>query len=304
MKIIIAGGTGFIGKKLVDRLIDDENSVVVLSRKSAPSRSENGGKFKYAQWDTANVGEWANHLKDAHAVINLSGEPIAGKRWTRNQKEKIVRSRIIPTGTLVSAIGRSSPKPGLLLNASAVGYYGNVPDGEIDESSPNGTGFLSDTCVRWESESMKAAEMGVRVVNLRIGLVLSSDGGALPRLTAPFRFWAGGSLGNGKQWMPWIHVDDLISAIKFILTNYELYGPVNGVSPAPVIMKDFSKVVGKVMKRPSWMPVPSFVLRILLGEMAEMLTTGQKAIPKKLKDFGFQFKYNTLNDALTDLLIK
>ena len=302
MKIVIAGGTGFIGKKLVKRLLDDGCSVVILSRKLKPGEAESDGKIQYAQWDASTVGDWAFHLQNAEAVINLTGEPIAGKRWTDKQKKKIVQSRIAPTRALVAAIEQSSPRPGLLLNASAVGYYGDVEKGEVDETYPPGTGFLADTCALWENEAMAAAGLGVRIVLIRIGVVLSTGGGALPKLLLPFKLWLGGHLGTGAQWMPWIHQDDLVSAIVFILNNPDLYGPFNCVSPAAVTMREFAKILGSVIGRPSWMPVPSFALRLLLGEMSEMLLTGQKAVPKKLLGNGFQFKFNRLDEAFVDLL--
>ncbi len=304
MKIVIAGGTGFIGRKVVQRLSADGHSVVILSRKPVPIGVVSDGKIEYAQWDATTVGDWAVHLQKAEAVINLSGEPIAGKRWTDKQKENILQSRIAPTRALVRAIEQSSPKPGLLLNASAVGYYGNVEKWEVDETYPPGTGFLADTCTRWEREAMATAGLGVRIVTIRIGVVLSNKGGALPRLLLPFRLWFGGHLGTGAQWMPWIHQDDLVNAIVFILNNPDLYGPFNCVSPVPVSMREFAKVLGSVIGRPSWMPVPSFVLRLLLGEMSEMLLTGQKAVPNKLLTSGFQFKFKRLDEAFIDLLKK
>jgi len=302
MKIVIAGGTGLIGSKLVKRLTDDGNSVIILTRGTKKSPLQDNDRIKYVQWNPAIVGSWTGHLSHADAVINLSGESIAGKRWSDKQKEKIIQSRIIPTGTLVSGMEQISPRPGLLLNASAVGYYGNVEDGEVDESYPAGNDFLAKTCELWEKESLKASALGVRVVNLRTGLVLSREGGALPRLLQPFRFFVGGHFGSGNQWVPWIHIDDLVSAICFILVKYEIYGPVNGVSPSPVTMKQFSKILGKVMGRPSAIPVPAFVLKLMLGEMAVMLLAGQKAVPKKLLNYGFQFQFTQLDEALKNLL--
>ena len=302
MKIVIAGGTGLIGSKIVKRLTNEGNSVIILTRGIKKSLLQDNNRIKYVQWNPAIVGSWTDHLSGADAVINLSGESIAGKKWSDKQKEKIIQSRIIPTGTLVSGMEQISPRPGLLLNASAVGYYGNVEVGEVDESYPAGEGFLANTCKRWEKESLKASALDVRVVNLRIGMVLSREGGALPRLLQPFRFFVGGHFGNGNQWMPWIHIDDLVSAVCFILNKHEIYGPVNGVSPSPVTMKQFSKILGKVMEKPSAIPVPAFVLKLMLGEMAEMLLTGQKAVPKKLLEYGFQFHFTKLDEALKNLL--
>lgn len=302
MKIVIAGGTGFIGKNLVQRLVNAGHSVIVLSRRETSAAADANDKVQHVRWDGKTTGAWSDHFRGAEVIINLAGEPIAGKRWTLKQKEKIIQSRIAPTKALVTAIQQASPRPGLLLNASAVGYYGSVEKGEVYESSPPGTGFLADTCVKWEREAARTSDLGVRVVMIRTGVVLSMDGGALPRFLFPFRIFAGGHLGAGSQWMPWIHVDDLIEALMFIISNNELYGPFNAVSPEPVTMRKFAKVLGKVIRRPAWMPVPSFLLRLMLGEMSYMLLTGQKAIPKKLIDSGFRFRFNRLDDALANLL--
>lgn len=301
MKIVIAGGTGLIGSRIVERLSKDRNSIVILTRGTKQPYSENNDNITYVKWNPSITDRWIDHLSHADAVINLSGESIAAKRWSKKQKEKIIQSRVIPTQTLVSGIRQVSPRPGLLLNASAVGYYGNVADGEVDELYPVGQGFLAETCFQWEKESFNASPLGVRVVNLRIGMVLSGEGGALPRFAMPFKLFLGGYFGNGNQWMPWIHIDDLVSAIVFILTNHEIYGPVNAVSPSPVTMKQFSKILGHVINKPSFIPVPSFILKLILGEMSEMLLTGQKAVPKKLLQYGFQFKFNKLEEALKDL---
>jgi len=298
MKIVVAGGTGFIGSNLVKRLAESGHSVVVMSRSNRPSE----GNVIYARWDGATASDWTDAVSGADAIINLAGEPIAGKRWSRHQKDKILRSRIEPTRALVSAIELTGRKPDLLLNASAVGYYGSVEAGDVDESVPAGKGFLAETCISWENEASKAAEHGIRVVALRIGLVLSTAGGALPRLMLPFRLFAGGRLGSGSQWMPWIHIDDLVGMIMFILTDKELHGPVNAVSPEPVTMKEFVKVLGMVMRRPSWLPVPSFALRLMLGEMSEMLLNGQRAVPKKISSRGYRFGFSRLEEALNNLL--
>jgi uncharacterized protein (TIGR01777 family) len=302
MKIVLAGGTGLIGKNLIKRLVEEGHMVNVLSRTRPETGAETHGQIQYIQWDGENVGEWIEKLNGAEVVINLAGEPIAGKRWSTGQKEKILSSRIAPTRTLVKAIEQINPQPGLLINASAVGYYGNVDEGEVTESHTPGKGFLADTCLRWEREAAKASDLGVRVVSLRISLVLSQEGGALPRLMMPYRFFAGGYLGSGRQWMPWIHIDDLIGIMMFVIANPELNGPLNAVSPEPITMKEFAKVLGKVTGKPAWLPVPSIALKLILGEMAGMLLEGQKAVPRKLLENGFSFKFERLEEALSDLL--
>jgi uncharacterized protein (TIGR01777 family) len=308
MKIIIAGGTGFIGKALVDRLLGDNHTVVVLTRNVAAGKSSwrptssflPQASPVFEQWDAYTVGTWSNHVDGADAVINLTGELIAGKRWTQKQKEKILTSRVTATRAIVNAIERATKKPSVLINASAVGYYGNVPEGEVTESFPCGSDFLAGVCRKWEEAALIAQQYGVRVVTPRFGVVLSRDGGALQRMMIPFRLFAGGYLGTGTQWFPWIHRDDLINAMLFSLQHSSLSGAVNFVAPHAVTMKEFCKTLGEAMHSPSWTFVPSFVLRILLGEMAEMLLTGQKVIPKKLLDEGFKFLYSELSQALKE----
>ncbi|MBI3309232.1 MAG: TIGR01777 family protein [Candidatus Melainabacteria bacterium] len=305
MKIIIAGGTGFIGSPLLDELEKKQHEIVLLTKHPhAVSNLEN--KFITLQrWDRKTVGEWANHLNGADAIINLCGENIAGNKWTKEQKEKLLHSRLDSTRALVNAIKEAEPKPKTLINASAVGYYGNIEDEEIvDESHARGHGFLADVCESWESIANEAKQYNVRVVLLRIGIVIEKSGGALQKMLPPFQMFAGGPLGSGKQWVPWIHRDDVIGAILFALENENISGPVNVTAPNIVRNKDFCKALGKTIHRPSWAPVPSFAVKMLLGDMSEMVLTGQKAFPKKLKACGYKFKYENVEDALKAALEK
>jgi uncharacterized protein (TIGR01777 family) len=249
-------------------------------------------------------GPWVEKLEGADAVINLAGESIAAKRWTAAQKELIVNSRLDATKVLVDAIGRVSAKPSVLVNASAVGYYGNVESGDVTEDHAKGTGFLADTCVRWEAEANRAKTLGGRVVIIRIGIVLEKGGGALSKMIPPFQMFLGGPLGSGRQWFPWVHREDVIGAILFALQNPNLSGPVNAVSPNPVTMKEFCKALGRAMHRPSSAPVPAFMVKLLLGEMSEMLLTGQRAVPKKLQDAGYRFRYPELDNALAAIFTR
>lgn len=277
MKIILTGGTGFIGRALSRRLLERGDEAVLLTRKQIPPSPSS--------------------LEGIDAVINLAGEPIAG-RWTKEKKEKIRGSRIDTTRAITVALTKVRQKPKLLINASAVGYYGDTKEAAVDESSPTGCDFLAGVCHEWEEAAKEAEKEGVRVVRLRFGVVLEKDGGALKKMLPPFKLFVGGPIGSGNQWFPWIHRDDLIGAILFALENKTVSGPVNVVAPEQIRQKEFSKIIGKVLRRPSWLPVPSFVLKLLLGEMAEMLLTGQKVIPKKLTETGFRFQFPDPESAL------
>ncbi|HTP12089.1 MAG TPA: TIGR01777 family oxidoreductase [Bacteroidota bacterium] len=301
MKIIVAGGTGFIGTPLITRLLRDGHAVTVLTRSPKKIVSSHNS-LSAVQWDAKTQGGWVGVVDGADAIINLTGELIAGKRWTRRQKDVILASRVESTRALVTAIEHAQKKPSVLINNSAVGFYGDVPDGDVSETAPAGTDFLAQVCLNWEAEALMAKKFGVRVVTPRLGVVLAPRGGALARLVVPFRFFAGGYVGTGRQWFPWIHIDDLIGGFVFLLAHPSVEGPVNFVAPHAVTMKEFARTVGEVMHRPSWTSVPSFVLRIALGEMAEMLLTGQRVIPQKLLEAGYRFEYATANGALTDIL--
>ncbi len=302
MKIILSGGTGFIGKALLDRLLVAGHRIVLLTRNPGPARLLIQGYGEVQKWDGRAAGEWTSHIESADAVINLAGESIIAKRWTARQKEKIISTRIAATKAIVEAISKAAKKPSVFVNASAIGYYGNVENEEVTKSRSKGNGFLADTCEQWENTAREAEKSGVRVVLTRIGIVLEKEGGALQRMLLPFQIFMGGHLGSGKQWFSWIHRDDIVEAIIFLLGASNIVGPVNLVSPNPVSMKEFCKVLGKVMGRPSWAPVPSFVLRSVLGEMSEMLLTGQRVIPQKLKEAGYRFKYPRLEEALAAIL--
>ncbi|TAK62383.1 MAG: TIGR01777 family protein [Bacteroidetes bacterium] len=303
MNIIIAGGTGFIGRALVHHLLNEGDRVVLLSRKHVHTFPAHQN-LSLAQWDAATPGGWENHLDGVDAVINLAGELIAGKRWSAEQKRRILDSRLNATHAIVEAIRQANHKPSVLINASAVGYYGNIEEGDVAETHRKGTGFLSDVCEQWEQAAMAASLLGVRVVMPRFGVVLDTGGGALPRLLLPFRLGAGGWLGSGTQWFPWVHLDDVVGSILFAIENNRMEGAFNVTAPEPVPMKEFCSQLGKVMKRPSWLPVPGFALKIALGEMSEMLLTGQRAIPKKLSDLGYKFQYPKLTMTLQAILKK
>ena len=304
MRIVLSGGTGFIGSALLKRLKEEGHSTILLTRNLEAGKRFSGDFVTVAPWDGKSVGAWADYISGADAVVNLAGEPIVGKRWTNYQKARIIGSRLEATKAITSAITQSRKKPQVLVNASAIGYYGHVEKSDVTELHPKGRGFLGDTCEQWEEAARTAERWGVRVVRLRIGIVLEKDGGALQKMIPPFQFFMGGPLGSGCQWVSWVHRDDLVSIILFALEHPDLSGPVNAVSPHPVTMKEFCASLGKAMDRPSWAPVPSFVLRILLGEMSEVLLTGQRVMPKKLESSGYTFRYPNLGGALEAILKK
>jgi hypothetical protein len=302
MKVVIAGGTGFIGSALIRHLLAAKHSLVLLTRSPAPARSiyssGNSTSLIIDQWNGTSPGAWTQHLEGADAIINLAGESLAAGRWTKARKERILSSRINATRVIVDAIHQCARKTSVLINASAVGFYGDVPSGDVTEEHPAGKGFLAEVCSRWEDEGRKAESLGMRVVFPRTGIVLDRTGGALAKLALPIKLYVGGPLGSGKQWMPWIHLEDEIRAIVFALENQNITGPINLTAPNPVTNKELVSSIAKVLHRPAWAPAPSFALRLILGEMSEMLLRGQRAIPNKLLQAGFEFKYNQIDQAL------
>ncbi len=304
MKIILSGATGFIGRALVSRLLEDGHSVIILSRQAEAFRKMPSPALKVEAWDGRTSGAWVSALEGADAVVNLAGENIAGGRWTAARKKALRDSRLNSTRALVAAIATASKKPKLLVNASAVGFYGDVPHGDVTENSLKGRGFLPDLCAEWEGEAKKAEASGLRVVLLRFGVVLEKEGGALPKFLPPFRFFAGGPLGSGRQYFPWVHRGDVLGVILFTLQNPSLSGAFNVTSSGALTMKEFCSALGRAMGRPSWASVPSFVLKALFGEMSDMLLTGQKALPVRLEQAGYRFRFPEAEMALRNILQK
>ena len=303
MKIVIAGGTGFVGKALIRRLLKDGHRVVALVRRPGVFKNLPDGNLIQAEWDGKQQGGWSSHLMDAEVVINLAGEGIADRRWDIERKRVIKASRLESTKALVNAISRSRSRPKTLVNVSAVGYYGPSPQGEVREDSPKGKGFLADVCADWEFEARKAGELGVRVVLPRLGIVLEKEGGALKKILTPFRFFMGGWLGSGRQPFPWVHREDVIGSILFMLENGAVSGPVNVVAPETLTMKQFCQALGRVLKSPCWAPVPSLALKMMLGEMSEMILAGQKAVPQKLLDSGYRFQHSRAEETLQAIFV-
>lgn len=296
MRLVIAGGTGFIGSALCEKLMEQGHSLVLLSR--SPSSGATPPNQRRITWNPPAGGAWEQTIDGADGVINLAGEPIAAKRWTEAQKEKIRSSRIDTTRALVAAVAKAKQKPKFLINGSAVGYYGPRGDETITEESGPGDDFLARTCVEWEEEAKRAESYGLRVVRLRTGIVLGKNGGALAKMVPPFKFFVGGPLGTGKQWLSWIHIEDEIGLILFVMNHSTASGPFNATAPNPVTMREFCKTLGQALHRPSWAPVPGFALRLLLGEMADMLLTGQRVLPAKTQKLGYTFQHPDLRQAL------
>lgn len=299
MKLVIAGATGFIGSTLVQQLWQDFHSLVLLSRNPAREKSRNN--VNHLLWQPGRGGDWEQSVDGADGVINLAGEPIAGKRWNARQKQKLRTSRIETTQALVGAIAKAKVKPKVFLSASAVGYYGDRGDELLTEESQPRDDFLGRLCADWEAEARKAEACGVRVVLLRTGIVLGKGEGALKQMVPPFKMFAGGPLGSGQQWMPWIHIDDEVGLIKFLMAQEAARGAFNLTAPNPVTMEEFAAALGKVLNRPAWAAVPAGVLALLLGEMADMLLGGQRAIPKAALALGYRFKYPRISVALDSL---
>lgn len=303
MKIVIAGGTGLIGTALSKALLARRHTVLILTRRSISQPDASSASLRYAQWDGRSAGTWTQHLGGADAVINLTGKSLGSGRWTARLKQELMDSRILPTNLLVETIRTVARRPPLLINQSATGYYGNIPEGILDEQAPPGGDFLASICQAWERSAEAAERFGVRVVHLRTGVVVSREATALKKMVMPFRFFLGGWYGRGTQWFPWIHLHDTVAAILHVLENGSIAGPVNLVAPGSLRVKEFLKMMGSIMGRPAWIPVPSFALRLLFGEMADLLLSGQRVAPRKLLDGGFVFRYPEARNALSQILL-
>ena len=301
MKVVMTGATGFIGTSLAEALLKRGDELIILTR-SPQFKAPNQPKLRYVAWNPRDETSIITEIDGSDAVINLAGEPIVGKRWTPKQKEKILESRVHATQIVANSIKRTARRPKVLINASAIGYYGSHGSESLAEDARPGSGFLADVCKAWEAHAIRVEDFDVRVVWLRIGVVLGQGGGALKMMVPPFKMGFGGWLGSGNQWMSWIHLDDLLRLIVFCLENQSARGAINAVAPQPVTNKVFSLVLAQVLRRPCFLPVPAFALRVLLGEMSEMLLTGQRVIPKKAQDFGFSFRYAEIRHALEAIL--
>lgn len=297
MKITISGASGLIGRRLMKSLAADGHALNVLSRHAGTNMP---GGVRLSVWDPPKGEPPAESLLDSDAVIHLAGEPVA-QRWTADVKQRIRDSRVTGTRNLVQALSKLPRRPATLICGSAVGYYGSRGDETLTESSAPGSGYLAEVCVAWEKEAAAAEALGMRVVRIRTGVVLDGRGGALQRMLPPFRMGVGGKIGSGKQWMAWIHIQDLVGMFQFALDR-PVEGPLNGVAPYPVVNADFTKALAAAVKRPAIFPVPGFALKLLFGEMSEVLLASQRAVPKGAEAAGFPFRFAQLGPALADVL--
>jgi uncharacterized protein (TIGR01777 family) len=303
-EIIITGATGLIGRKLCSKLLEQGNEITIFTRNPETAKKIIRGAKKYVKWNYNKPEEWKDYLNETDSVIHLAGTNLGAKRWSNEFKKELFNSRIESTRQLVNVINKCSDKPKSFVTASAVGYYGDGGDEVLIEKSNPGKDFLSNLCYEWEKEAEKIEDQNVRRVSLRIGLTLSNEGGVLKKLLPPFKIFLGGPLGNGKQWFPWIHIEDLINIIIHAIKTDSLLGPVNIASPGIVRMNDFATSIGKVLQRPSFFQVPKFILKIAVGEFADAIISGQKVSVDKLLKSGFNFRFVDLENALKNLLNK
>ncbi|NET59979.1 MAG: TIGR01777 family protein [Symploca sp. SIO2E6] len=301
MKVAITGATGFVGRRLVEQLLLQGHQPLILTRNRTKAVST-FPNLEIVTYTPSKSGDWQQAIAGCDAVVNLAGEPIAESRWTSERKQEILDSRKLGTQTIVEAIAQTEQRPGVLVNASAIGYYGTSETTSFDETSPSGNDFLAKVCQDWEAEAQKVKEVGVRVVILRLGIVLGDGGGALAKMIPPFQLFAGGPIGTGRQWFSWIHRDDLVNLIIEAIMNPEMAGVFNATAPNPVRMSEFCQALGEVLQRPSWLPVPGLALEALLGEGAIVVLEGQQVLPKKTTSCGFEYKYPTAKQALTEIL--
>lgn len=302
MHTIITGGTGLIGRALVDSLVADGHTATVLTRSPQRHQGSFGPGVELVRWDGSSADGWGHLVETADAIVNLAGEGIADGRWTPERKKRIVQSRVDAGKAVTEAIRSATKRPEVLVQASAVGYYGPSDETILPESAPPGNDFLAQVCFDWEASSAEVESLGVRRAIIRTGVVISTQGGAFPKLALPFKLFAGGPIGSGKQYFPWIHIDDQVRAIRFLMENREASGPFNLAAPAPPTNKEFVQKLGKAMNRPALLPVPSFALKILFGEMSTVLLDGQRAVPAALERAGFGFTYPEATEATRDIL--
>jgi len=296
MRVFVTGATGLIGRALADELLAAGHEVVGLSRSASPGLAAG---VVALQGDPAVPGPWVEELRRCDACVNLAGEPVAEGRWNAAKKARIRESRVAATRTVAAAIAEAGPR--VLVNGSAVGFYGSRGDEELDEISAAGQGFLAEVCREWE-EAAAPARKRARVVLLRTGIVLAADGGALPSMALPFKLFAGGPIGDGSFWQPWIHLDDEVGLIAWALGQERVDGPLNATAPAPEKNRDLARAIGKALHRPSLLPTPLLAIRLAVGEMADVVTSSQRVLPRKAQDLGYKFLFPEVQPALDDLL--
>ncbi len=300
MKILVSGATGLIGRALCQSLKRGGHTVIAASR--APERVRGLAADEIIKWDVMTSPPPPDSLEGTEAVIHLAGEPVAEKGWSVQQKQRIRDSRVVSTRNLIAGLRASQNRPQIFVCASAVGFYGERGDEKLDEQAAAGKGFLSEVCQDWEKEADAAEGLGIRLVKVRIGVVLSAEGGALKKMLLPFRLGIGGPLASGRQWFPWVHLDDIVGIFQHAIANPSVKGAFNGVAPEPVTNADFTKQLAQVLHRPAFVPTPEFALRLLFGERADVLLMSNRVIPQKALESGYPFHFPTLTPALEDLL--
>jgi len=301
MNVFITGGTGFIGTHLVKRLRERQDSVVLLTRRADAARERFGHDYRIVQGDPMAPGDWMDAVADCDAVINLAGESIFGRRWNEDFKLLLRDSRVKTTEHVIEALARKPGRQKVLISASAIGYYGPLGDEVVAEDHLPGADTLAHLCVEWEKAAQRAEPLGIRTVRMRIGVVLDKEGGALRQMLTPFKMFAGGPVGSGKQWMSWIHHADLVGLFLLALDNSGAHGPINGTAPNPVTNRQFAKALGRALHRPSFVPTPAFALRLALGGAAGVVTTGQRVEPRQALAHGYRFQFPTLDEAFADI---
>jgi uncharacterized protein (TIGR01777 family) len=300
MKVFITGGTGFVGSNLTRHLVDKGHEVTILARKE-PAKRPFGPQVRYIAADATRPGTWQDAVAEHDVLVNLAGVSIF-KRWDDSYKKLLRDSRILTTRNLVQAIPASSADNMLLISTSAVGYYGMTQDEVHAEDSRPGSDFLAMLARDWEAEALQAQTGGTRVVITRFGVVLGNDAGALAQMALLFRFFVGGPVGNGRQWVSWIHIEDLCRAMLFVMENPAIRGPVNFTAPEPVRNRELSKAIGKALHRPSFMPAPGFMIKLVMGEFGSVILEGQRVVPTVLQHSGFSFVYPEIEGAVQNLL--
>ncbi len=305
MRVLITGGTGLIGSALAAELAQAGHEVIVLTRNPAKAQGLPAG-VRAERWDGRTAQGWGHLADGAGAIVNLAGASIAGEgllpsRWTPERKRLILQSRLDAGRAVVEAVQAAAHKPGVVIQSSGIGIYGFAGDRVLDESAPAGTDWLAQVAVQWEAATAPVEAMGVRRAIIRTAVVFSRTGGVLPLMLLPFRLFVGGPIGGGKQYVPWIHIADEVGAIRFLIEHPDARGPFNLVAPDVMTNAEVSRVIARVLRRPSWLPLPAFVMRLLFGEVATLLLEGQRAVPKRLQELGYAFRFPTLEGALRDL---
>jgi len=299
VKILIAGGSGFIGTALSSALLNRGHVVTALGRSPSGLRIQDSGRYHYVSVDTTREGEWQEHVRRTNAVINLAGKNIFSY-WTQKTKSRIYESRVATTRHLVTALPDGNRT--LFLSASAAGYYGHRTNDVIDETAPPGNDFLAKVCLDWEQEARRAESRGARTVTMRFGVVLGKGGGALTKMLPAYKLCLGGSIGSGRQWFPWIHLEDLLSAVHFLIAHDDVNGPVNICAPNAITQYEFAKALGQRLKRPVFWPLPTVMVKLFLGELGTALLSSQRVVPARLRDQGFSFRYPDIQTALDDII--